>query len=70
VNTVQATANLFGRRSAIESLKAGEKRGLGDYEGAAKNEDVMPDCRKMIDTRLIPAIREHITTLDELKESC
>jgi len=67
-NTVQSTANLFGAESAVSALSAGEKHGLNDYEEAAKSDDVMPDCKRMMETKLMPPIREHLSTLDRLAQ--
>ena len=68
-NTVQSTANLFGPESAISALAAGEKHGLNDYESALKDDDMMPECRTMVQTKLLPPIREHLTTLERLAKT-
>lgn len=68
-NTVQKAANLFGPDSAMEALQAGEKSGKQDYESALKDEDVMPECKEMIRSRLLPRLDEHIGTLEQLQKA-
>ncbi len=68
-NAVQSAANLFGAESAIQALIAGEKHGLDDYEDAVSNDDVMPECKTMMETRLIPPIRQHIAELERLQDA-
>lgn len=63
---VQATANLFGADSAVESLQHGEEAGRSDYQDALKNEDVMADCKIMIRDNLLPAVEKHIAALNTL----
>ncbi|MES2922913.1 MAG: DUF2383 domain-containing protein [Verrucomicrobiota bacterium] len=66
---VQGAANLFGRDSAIESLQRGEEAGRKDYQEALLDDDVMPDCKRMIREDLLPPIIEHVTTLDQLEHA-
>lgn len=68
-NTVQGAANLFGAGSALEALQQGEKAGMGDYEKALENEDVMPECKGLIRAKLLPPLREHISTLEALQKA-
>jgi bacterioferritin (cytochrome b1) len=65
--TVQGTANVFGKNTAIESLLKGEESGRSDYEDALKNEAVMPDCKTLIRGTLHPAIVRHISRLHALE---
>lgn len=68
-NAVQGTANLFGTDSALEALRNGEKSGLGDYESALRDSQVMPECKALIRSELLPKITEHIQALDRLQEA-
>lgn len=68
-NTVQSAANLFGENSALESLKSGESAGRGDYEKSLEDEGVMPGCKELIRSRLLPATLEHIAALDRLQHA-
>ncbi|MGJ8657223.1 MAG: DUF2383 domain-containing protein [Akkermansiaceae bacterium] len=68
VKGIQHTANLFGEESAIESLIKGEEFGLDEYEVALKQSYLEPDCRLLIQTKLIPKIQEHLVLLDKLEE--
>lgn len=67
--TVQSAANLFGAESAISSLQTGEEHGRDDFEAALKNDDVMPECKEMIQSELLPRIHHHIATLQRLEET-
>lgn len=64
---VQGTANLFGPESAVESLLKGEEIGRKDYEEALLDDEVMPECKKLIRERLLPTVYRHVSTLGELE---
>jgi len=66
---VQGTANLFGRESAIESLLKGEEAGRRDYQKALQDEEVMPECKKLIQERLLPTALHHVTALEGLEDA-
>ena len=68
-NTVQSAANLFGTNSALEAIETGEKAGKSDYENALEDEDVMSGCKQMIRSSLLPKVKEHIDTLNQLQEA-
>lgn len=68
-NTVQNAANLFGADSAIEALQTGEKSGKHDYEAALEDEEVMPECKEMIRSELLPKLEEHIGVLEQLQKA-
>lgn len=68
-NAVQGTANLFGASPALEVLQNGEKSGLSDYEDALKDEGVMPECKTLIRSELLPKITEHISALERLQDA-
>jgi uncharacterized protein (TIGR02284 family) len=63
---VQATSNLFGPGSALESLQRGEASGKADYESALADDQVMPACKNMIRDELLPLTIRHISALDQL----
>jgi hypothetical protein len=65
---IQASANLLGAGSALESLKSGESAGQGDYEKSLEDEGVMPECKEMIRSQLLPLVMAHISTLDRLQK--
>lgn len=67
--TIQTAANLFGSKSAIESLKHGEEHGRNDYQSALGSEDVMDECKAMIRNELLPRIERHISALERLGEN-
>ena len=66
---VQSAANLLGEDSALEALRKGEESGLGDYEKALDDDEVMPECKNLIHGCLLPKITEHIATLDRLQKA-
>ncbi len=65
-NTVQGVAKVFGESSALKSLQQGEEHGLDDYEDALEDDDVMPGCKDMIRSELMPRVRQHIASLQDL----
>ncbi|HEY8901170.1 MAG TPA: DUF2383 domain-containing protein [Chthoniobacterales bacterium] len=66
---IQSTANLFGEGSALESLKSGESAGRGDYEKSLEDEDVLPECKELIRSRLLPPVLANITALERLQQT-
>jgi hypothetical protein len=68
-NTVQGAANLFGTNSAREALQTGEKAGKKGYEEALEDAGVMAECKEMIRSHLLPAVDEHIGTLERLQKA-
>jgi hypothetical protein len=64
--TVQGAANLLGDKAALASLKAGETAGREGYESALKDNDVMPECKQLIQSTLLPSTQSHIEELDRL----
>jgi uncharacterized protein (TIGR02284 family) len=66
---VQATAGLFGAGSALESLQQGEKSGKRDYEKALDDDEVMPECKSLIQTKLLPPVEEHVIALEALQKA-
>lgn len=65
---VQGSANLFGKESAVESLQHGEEKGREDYEDALEGDDLLPGCRTLYSTTLLPRVVKHIATLERLEE--
>jgi hypothetical protein len=65
---IQGTANSLGVKAALECLQTGEKSGQRDYEMALFDEDVMPACKDMISTSLLPFTSEHIAALENLQK--
>ena len=61
---VEGTAKLFGAAAAIEALKEGEHQGISDYESAINDKSLPVDCRRLIQTKLLPQTRAHIPALD------
>lgn len=68
-NAVQSAASLFGASSGVEALQNGERNGRKDYENAIEDEHVMPGCKDLIRTKLLPRTESHITTLERLQHA-
>lgn len=66
--TVQSTASMAGESVALSSLQMGEKAGQGGYEDALKDDEVMPACKQLISSKLLPRLLEHIATLEHLQK--
>lgn len=64
--TVQGAADLLGDKAALASLKAGETAGREDYESALDDDDVMVECKQLIQSTLLPATHRHITALERI----
>ncbi len=64
---IQGSANFLGEQSALQSLQKGEEHGRNDYERAVDSGDVLPECKQMIRTELLPKIRSHIAALERLE---
>ncbi len=62
----QGVAKLFGESSALKGLQQGEEHGREEYEDALDDDDVMPACKEMIRSELLPHTQRHIATLKGL----
>lgn len=67
---VEGTAKVFGGKTAIKVLKAGEEHGVHEYETALRNETLDPEVKALIRRTLLPQTRAHIPVLERvLKEA-
>jgi hypothetical protein len=66
---VEAGANLLGEGASISTLLQGEEYGLGQYESALSNEDVLENCKEIIRYKLIPKQLEHISILEGINRT-
>ncbi len=66
---IQATANLFGKESALEALQRGEAKGLKDYEDALDDEEVSTAVKEAVRRDLAPRIVRHIQALERLERA-
>jgi len=64
--SVVADARVIAPTTALAALRQGEERVLAEYESALENEDVHPDCRRLILTGLLPTGRRHVDELNRL----
>ena len=62
---VEGTAKAFGVDAALKALKEGEEHGIKEYEEAL-DDGLLPECRNLVETTLLPQTRAHISTLDRL----
>ena len=65
--SIQKAASLFGENSTLQALQEGEEHGRNEYHEALESRHVLPDCKDLIRTRLLPPIERHISALKALK---
>jgi len=63
---VTGTAKVLGLHPVIATLRQGEERGISDYESIARDVEMSPECRWMIESELLPKCRRHVATLKQL----
>ena len=63
---VEGAAKFFGERSAVAALREGEEFGIGLYDAAMEDDDVLPDCKNLIATELRPPLNVHISSLEAI----
>jgi hypothetical protein len=59
-------AAAIGDTAAKDTLKAGEKHGVNEYEEALKDSKMDSETAALIRDSLLPRQREHVTTLEKL----
>ncbi len=62
-------ANLLGKTAVLKTLQEGEKSGAEDYEKALQDSELSSNIRSLIETKLLPAQKSHIRTLDLLLDA-
>ncbi|MDO8846362.1 DUF2383 domain-containing protein [Methylicorpusculum sp.] len=62
-------ATILGQQSVLKALHEGEKSGVEDYEEALKDTQLAADLRSLIETKLLPAQKAHVRTLDLLLDA-
>ena len=65
-NALTGVAKLIGPETALAALKTGEEHGIGQYEKADQNKDLLDETKTLIRTKLLPEARAHVATLDKL----
>ncbi len=65
---MESMAKLFGDRSAVCTLREGEKQGCDLYKGALNDPHLSPDCKALISSHLLPQTEEHVRALDQIIE--
>jgi uncharacterized protein (TIGR02284 family) len=65
--SVEKAATLFGENSTLQALQEGEEHGRNEYHEALESTHVLPECKDLIRTSLLPAIERHLSTLKSLK---
>lgn len=69
VRLVEGGAKILGNRTALSTLREGERRGLRDYEQAAQMSALPAACRSHIEHELLPAQRRHVAQLDRMLQN-
>lgn len=64
---VEGTAKLLGESPALAALEQGETHGIDEYEEAVRNPKVMDEIKTVIRQDLLPALSDHVSTLDRLR---
>lgn len=65
---LEGMAKLFGDRSAVCTLREGEKQGLDSYKEALNDANLPAECKTLISSHLVPQTEEHMRTLDRIIE--
>ena len=65
---VEGTAKLLGKTAALKALKEGEELGVSSYEKALQQGELPAECQWLINTKLLPQTKTHVTLLDGLAE--
>jgi demethoxyubiquinone hydroxylase (CLK1/Coq7/Cat5 family) len=63
---IERTASLFGNTTAMKALRAGEERGIRDYERALQEPEMPAESQLLIRSDLLPRTRTHIHVLERL----
>lgn len=66
---VTGTAKIFGPGTALSALRRGEEHGISEYEKAITDGKLADECRSLIESQLLPALRRHIQQLDQMNEN-
>jgi demethoxyubiquinone hydroxylase (CLK1/Coq7/Cat5 family) len=67
---IERTASLIGNTAAMKALRAGEERGVKDYERALQELDIPPESQLLIRSDLLPRTRTHVHVLERLMTEC
>lgn len=59
-------ANMLGKKAVLKALQEGEKSGETDYEEALEDSELNSEILALIETKLLPAQKSHIETLNRL----
>lgn len=54
---------LLGNTAALKALNTGENHGINEYEEALEDENIKPELKEEIRTKLLPQQKKHIETL-------
>lgn len=63
---VTATAKALGPATVLAALRQGEEHGIAAYEDALGNDDIHPDCQRLIRGDLLPSCHKHVEELNNL----
>jgi hypothetical protein len=61
-----AAAKALGPATALAALREGEEHRASEYEAALENDDIHPDCQRVIRTDLLAACRRHVEEVNRL----
>lgn len=63
VQALEGATKLFGETSLLKLLVTGEKHGIGEYQNALDEEDVMNEIKIQISHDMLPRLSQHIQRL-------
>ena len=63
---IEGAAKLLGESAALKALIEGEEHGQKEYQEALDDADVLPGCKEMIRSELLPRQAEHLAVLNGL----
>jgi hypothetical protein len=64
---VEGSAKIFGKKAAIAALEEGEDHGRDDYR--SELEELSPETRRMIETRILPEQHRTHDAMSQLKHA-
>lgn len=63
VQALEGATRLFGESPLLKLLVSGEKHGIGEYQNALEEEDVMGEIKDQISSDMLPRLSQHIQRL-------
>lgn len=65
---VEGSALFFGKDAAVSALALGERHGKDAYEKALSDEELLPNCKRLLQRELLPRQKSHVAQLETLEQ--